>query len=107
VIALLVGLNTCLLASCAVTDGGYGYSTDVHIGLGYYDPWLGYDRGYGGYGGGWGPGYRVGPPRQIMPRPGFERGRPPHPGGYRPAPGAHPVPTIPSRPHPRGQQPGR
>jgi hypothetical protein len=97
-IALLLGLNTFLLAGCAVTDGGYGYSTDVRIGLDYYDPWFG---NYGDYGG-WGPGYRVGPPRQIMPRPDLDRGRPPHPGGFRPAPGAHPVPTIPSRPHPHG-----
>ena len=103
VIALLIGLNTFLLASCAVTDGGYGYSTDVRIGLDYYDPWFG---NYGDYGG-WGPGYRVGPPRQIMPRPDFDRGRLPHRGGYRPAPGAHPVPSIPSRPHPRGPRPRR
>jgi hypothetical protein len=97
-IALLLGLNTFLLASCAVTDGGYAYSTDVRIGLDYYDPWFG---NYGDYGG-WGLGYRVGPPRQIMPRPDVDRGQPPHRGGYRPAPGAHPLPTIPSRPHPRG-----
>ena len=100
VIALLIGLNTFLLASCAVTDGGYAYSTDVRIGLDYYDPW------FGDYGG-WGPGYRVGPPRQITPRPDFDGGRPPHRGGYRPAPGAHPIPSIPSRPHPRGPQPRR
>ena len=112
VIALLLGLNTFLLAGCAVTDGGYGYSTDVRIGLDYYDPWIGDDGGYGVYGGyggwrGWGPGYRVGPPRQIMPRPDFDQRRLPHPGGYRPAPGGHPVPTIPSRPHPRGLLPRR
>ena len=105
-IALLIGLNTGLLAGCAVTDGGYAYRTDVRIGLDYYDPWF---DGYGGYGGfgGWGPGYRVGPPRHIMPRPDFDRVRPPHRGGYRPAPGAHPVPSIPSRPHPRGPRPRR
>ena len=100
-IALLLGLNMFLLASCSVTDGGYGYSTDVRIGLDYYDPWFG---NYGDYGG-WGPGYRVGPPRQIMPRPDFDRG--PHRGGYRPAPGAHPGPSSPSRPHPRGPRPRR
>ena len=47
-IALLIGLNTFLLSACAVTDGGYGYSTDVRIGLDYYDPWFG---NYGDYGG--------------------------------------------------------
>jgi hypothetical protein len=100
VIALLFGLNTFLLASCAATNGGYASSTDVHIGVDYYDPW------FGDYGG-WGPGYRVGPPRRIMPRPDFDGGRPPHGAGYRPAPGAHPIPTIPSRPHPRGPRPRR
>ncbi len=106
VVALLLGLNTFLLASCAVTDGGYAYSTDVRIGLDYYDPWFPDYGGYGGFGG-WAPGYRVGPPRQIMPRPDFHGDRPPHRGGYRQAPGAHPVPTIPSRPHPRGPRPRR
>lgn len=99
VISLLVGLNTFLLASCAVTDGGYAYRTDVRIGLDYYDPW------FGDYGG-WGPGYRVGPPRQTQRRPDVDRGHPP-PRGYRPAPGAHPIPSIPSRPHPRGPRPRR
>jgi hypothetical protein len=97
VIALLIGLNISLLASCAVTDAGYGYSTDVRIGVDYYDPWFGDYSDFGG----WGPGYRVGPPRRIMPRPDFDRGRPPHAGSYRPAPGAHPIPSIPSRPHAR------
>jgi hypothetical protein len=97
-IALLLGLNGVLLTSCAVTDGGYGYNTEVRVGLDYYDPWYG---DYGGYGG-WGPAYRVGPPRQIMPRPDFDRGPPRREGGYRPPPGTHQVPTIPSRPHPRG-----
>jgi hypothetical protein len=99
-IALLIGLNTSfLLASCAVTDGGYAYSTEVRIGVDYYDPW------YGDYGG-WGPGYRVGPPRQIMPRPSYDWGHQ-APRGFRPAPGAHPIPSIPSRPHPRDRWPRR
>jgi hypothetical protein len=102
-IALLIGANTLLLGACAVTDGGYGYRTDVRIGLDYYDPWLGDSGGYGG----WSPGYRVGPPRQFMSRPDFDRIHAPPRGGYRPAPGAHPVPTIPSRPHPRGPRPRR
>ena len=101
-IAVLLVLNTSWLAGCAVTDGGNAYRTDVRIGLDYYDPWFG---DYGGYGG-WGPGYRVGPPRQIMPRPDFDRGRPPR-GGFRPAPGAHPIPSIPTRPHPGGPRPRR
>ena len=101
VIALLVGLNTLWLASCAVNDGGYGYSTDVRIGLDYYDPWMG---DYGG----WGPGYRVGPPQRIMPRPDFNSTHPPPPrASYWTAPGVRPIPSIPSQPHPRGQRPKR
>ena len=103
VIALLLGVNAALMPGCAVTDGGYGYRSDVSIGLDYYEPWWGDEGGFGGYGG-WGPGYRVGPPRQRMTRPPFG---PPHRGGYRPPPGGHPVPTIPSRPHPGGQRPRR
>lgn len=100
-IALLIGLNTFWLAGCAVIDdGGYGYNTDVRVGMDYYDPWLGgYDD--------WGPGYRVAPPRQTVPRPDFGRDRPSHQGGYRPAPGSHAVPTIPSRPHSRDGRPRR
>ena len=102
-IALLAGLDLFLLAGCAVSDGAGGYSTHVRIGLDYYEPRYG---DYGGYGG-WQPGYRVGPPRRD-----FDRGRPPPGGardsrGYRPAPGAHPVPSIPSLPHPRLPRPPR
>jgi hypothetical protein len=99
-IAALIGLNGMALTGCAVPDGSQAYySTDLRIGLDYYDPW------FGDYGG-WGPGYRVGPPRQIMrlPDPGHDR-RPPR--GFRPAPGSRPIPSIPSRPHPRGPRPPR
>ena len=100
-IAVLAGLNAVLLSACAVTGGGYGYSTEASIGLDYYDPWFGDE-------GGWGPGYRVGPPRRPGPRPGAGPGHPP-PRAYRPAPGGRPMPSIPSRPHPGSgaHRPGR
>jgi hypothetical protein len=103
VIALLIGLNTFFVAGCAVTDGGYAYRADMRIGLDYYDPWFG---DYGDYGI-WGPGYRVGPPRHLVPREDLDRGRPPHRGGYLPAPDAHPIPSIPSRRHRRDPPPPR
>ena len=99
-VALVMVSGTLLLPGCVVPDGGRGYDTDVRIGVGYYD------SGFGDYGG-WGPGYRVGPPRQVWPLPDAHRDRPPHQGGYRPAPGAHPVPSIPSRPHPPGGRSSR
>ena len=37
---MLLGLNIFLMTSCAVTDGGYAYSTDVRIGMDYYTPGL-------------------------------------------------------------------
>jgi hypothetical protein len=95
-IALPLGLSAVLLASCAV-EGGQGYSTDVRVGLEYYDPWFG-DFGE------WGPGYRVAPPRRALPRREEDRRHSP-PRGYRPPPGARPVPSIPSQPHPRGPLP--
>ncbi|MFZ1545974.1 MAG: hypothetical protein WAT12_02585, partial [Candidatus Nitrotoga sp.] len=62
------------------------------IGLGYYEP------SYGVAYGGWGPGYRVGPPlRDGVRRPDHGRNHaPPH--TYRPAPTSHPMPSIPTRP---------
>jgi hypothetical protein len=98
-LVLLAGLSAALLSACAVTEGGYAYTPEVRIGLDYYEPWPG---DYGA----WGPGYRVGPPRHPMPRPDVDRGRAP-PRDYRPPPGSHPLPSIPSRPHPRGQRPRR
>jgi len=48
------------LGACAVEGGGYDGDVGVGLGVGYvgdyYEPG-GYDYG------GWGPGYRVGPPR--------------------------------------------
>jgi hypothetical protein len=68
---------------CAV---GYGYGDGATVGLGldYYEP-LGFDYG------GWGPGYRVGPPRG-----GFRSGvgAPGH--AYRPAPAGRSMPSIPA-----------
>ena len=95
VLALAAGSLCLLLASCAVTDGGQGYNSNMSIGLGYYaEPWPG---DYGG----WGPGYRIGPYPGAMQR--HEIGRPlPPPRAYRVAPGARPVPSIPSRPRSRG-----
>lgn len=67
------------MSGCAV--GGVGYDGDVYVG-GFYDaPGVLY--------GGWGPGYRVGPPRG---RGGFARGGPAVRGG-----GGRAAPSIPSR----------
>ncbi len=82
---LLFGLSLFMLASCVVTDGGFP------IGIGYYDPLIGE---YGG----WGPDYRVGPPRQGASRQEY-RGEHSPARGYRPAPAGHSVPSIPSRGH--------
>lgn len=98
--ALLLGLNTGWLASCAITDGSYAYTTEVRVGLDYYDSWYGDD-------GDWCPGYRVAPPRRIIPRPDVDRARLPQPEGYRPAPGHRQIPTLPSRPQRRPLQPPR
>lgn len=72
-------------AACAV-DAGYGYGDGATVGLGidYYEP-FGFDYG------GWGPGYRVGPPRGGGGRGGGGRGH-----GYRPAPAGRAMPSIPS-----------
>jgi hypothetical protein len=84
-------------SSCAVEGGGYyggGPSVDVGVGFDYYDS--------GGYYGGWGPGYRVGPVHHD----GHwdhndNHGRPP-PRSYHPAPSGHRAPSIPSRPRSSG-----
>jgi hypothetical protein len=83
-IGTLGGLLLVLVSACAVEGGGYGYGGDVDAGYvgGVYEPY-GYDYG------GWGRGYRVGPPRGG-PGPGGWRG-----GGH---PGGH-APGIPSGPH--------
>lgn len=72
-------LAAAALAACAVEGVGYG-GGDVGVSYvgGFYEP-FGYEYG------GWGPGYRIGPPRN--------RG-----GGRGGAPGRG-VPSIPTTPH--------
>jgi hypothetical protein len=83
---------------CAVGVGD-GYGGNVGIGLDYYEP-FGFDYG------GWGPGYNIGPPlgggRTGRGNPG--RGGPGR--GYRPAPGGHAMPSIPSGGRSGGARPG-
>jgi hypothetical protein len=51
-----VGLAALLALAGCLVGGGYGGGVDVGYAGGFYEP--------GGYEyGGWGPGYRVGPPR--------------------------------------------
>ena len=90
-IAFMIGLFTVLSSGCVVPEGGYGYGYDAGVGIGldYYEP-------YGDAYGGWGPNYRVGPPRGGDHRP--DRGGQPHPHAYRAAPASHAMPSIPSRP---------
>jgi hypothetical protein len=89
----LIGVVLAALAGC-VAGGGYDGGVNVGYGVGFYEPY-GYDYG------GWGPGYRVGPPGR-----GFNRsGRPnfhaaPHPS-YRPAPASRSMPSLPT--HSRGR----
>ncbi len=89
-IVFLLGLPTVLSSGCVVTGVGYGYDEGVGIGLDYYEP-------FGGYYGGWGPGYRVGPVRDGGHRSDRGGGHPP-PHAYRPATASRPMPSIPSRP---------
>ena len=82
-----ISLSVLLLAglgACAVEGGGYDGDVGVGVGVGYVGDY--YEPCCGGYGG-WGRGYRVGPPRG-----GY--GHDEHRGPGRPAP------SIPS--HPRG-----
>jgi hypothetical protein len=77
------------IAGC-VADGGYDGGVDVGYDVGFYEP-FGYEYG------GWGPGYRVGPPRR-----GFDRGRGDVHGGtphssYRPAAPSRSMPSLPTR----------
>jgi hypothetical protein len=92
---LKISLGVLLLAglgACAV-EGGGGYDGDVGVGVGvgyvgdYYEPCC---YGYGG----WGGGYRVGPPR------GYGGGHGDHGG-----PG-HSAPSIPSGPRGGGGHAG-
>ncbi|HEY8024442.1 MAG TPA: hypothetical protein VIF60_07750 [Burkholderiaceae bacterium] len=81
-----------MLVGCVVAGGG-GYGNggggaEIGIGVDYYEP-------FGGVYGDWAPGYRVGPYRDGGHGRG-EGGSRPH--AYRPAPGSHPMPSIPGRP---------
>ena len=83
----VLGLMALLgLMACVAT----GYDGEVGVGYvgGYYEPY-GYDYG------GWGPGYRVGPPRGGEGHPDH------HPGGhappYRAAAPSRGMPSIPTR----------
>ena len=59
---VLIALTGCLVG------GGYGGGVGVGYGGGFYEP--------GGYEyGGWGPGYRVGPPRGVHEQRGARPGR--------------------------------
>lgn len=82
------------VAAC-VAAGGYDRGASVGYGVDFYEPY-GYDYG------GWGPGYRVGPPRRESDRGGRgeARGRDeghaaPHPA-YRPAPPSRSMPSLPT-----------
>jgi hypothetical protein len=88
-IALFTLLQGCGAGGGAYYDGGGG--VDVVYGADYYEPW-GYEYG------GWGPGYRVGPPRGGYPHP--HEG-----GGGRAAPAYHPAAPSRSMPSiPRGSR---
>jgi hypothetical protein len=88
-------------ASCIVPDGGYGYNDGAAVGVGvdYYEP-------YGGYYGGWGPGYRVGPSRGGD-HGGYRGGDHGPPHAYRSAPPSRSMPSIPSRGHSGGSRSSR
>ena len=95
-IALTIAVGSAVLCSCAVDGGGYGYgpAVDVGVGFDYYDT--------GGYYGGWGGGYRVGPGRG-----GYHNDSHGHGSthSYRPAPAGRSMPSIPSRGHSGGGRP--
>ena len=88
-IAVTIAAGSTVLSSCAVEGGGYGYGPDVSVGIGYYDT--------GGYYGGWGRGYRVGPGRRDYHWDHHSSGHTTH--SYRAAPSGRSVPSIPSRGH--------
>jgi hypothetical protein len=92
-IALTIALGSAVLSSCAVDGGGYGYGPDVDVGVGfgYYDT--------GGYYGGWGRGYRVGPGRGNYHHDDHGHGST---HSYRAAPAGRSAPSIPSRGHSGG-----
>jgi len=89
--AVALVLATVLATGCVVGGGGGGRYDDtvgVSYGVGFYEPY-GYDYG------GWGPGYRVGPPRGGDHR----RDRPSRP--YHVPEPSHRTPSIPTHSRPR------
>ncbi len=89
----------------------FGACTGVGVGVGYEGGYDYYDGGfYEPYGydyGGWGPGYRVGPPGRGYrggggpgPGPGGRHGVGPHGGGhpYHSPPAGRSMPSMPGRP---------
>ncbi len=81
------GILLLVVAQACVAPGGvYDEGASVSYGVGFYEPY-GYEYG------GWGPGYRVGPPRGGERRPDHRA----HPPAYRPAPSGRPMPSIPNR----------
>lgn len=95
-IAVTIALGCAVVSSCAVEGGGYGYgpAVDVGVGFDYYDT--------GGYYGGWGRGYRVGPGRGGYHNGGHGHGT----THYRAAPAGRSMPSIPSRGHSNGGRRG-
>lgn len=92
----LRGSIVLVLAVAGGCVAGAGYEGDVGVGygVGFYEPY-GYEYG------GWGPGYRVGPPRRGFDRPGrADSHGAPHPS-YRPAPPSRSMPSLPT--HSRGR----
>jgi hypothetical protein len=93
-----LGLGMLVAGACTVTGVGMGYEDGgpEYVG-GFYEPY-GYDYG------GWGRGYRVGPPRGGERGPGPDHGggrdHGPGPGAghpYRAAPAGRPMPSMPGR----------
>lgn len=75
------------LCGCLVADRGYDSGVGVGYVGGYYEP---YGRDYGG----WGHGYQVAPPRDVV----VVRPMQTSPHSYRPAPKSRPIPSIPKHP---------
>lgn len=88
--ALALALLTPLFTGCE-SPGDGGGSSAVYYGAGFYDPWL-----YGGY-------YYDSP--DVIVTPPSAPVRPSHPIARPPASGPRPMPmpSIPSRPMPRGR----
>ncbi len=95
-VGMLAATTLVLVSACAVEGGGYGGDVGVGYVGGVYEPY-GYDYG------GWGGGYRVGPPRGGPGYGGGWRGGG-HPDGGHPG-GGRGAPSIPSGPHGGGGGP--